>query len=286
MNFNLQSIISVSYKKYFFGFLKHSLFVILSIITLFPIYFIIVSSFKSKEEYTINKLFFPNYPTMQNFLQILSNNTFLKWFANSLILTLGSIILSLIFTFFAAYAFSKMKFCGRNLILNIIISLMVIPPILMVLPLFKLMANINMINNYVSVIFIYTGLLLPFSIYLLTNFFITIPNSFLESARIDGCSDARVLINIILPLSKAPIITLIVVNTVWVWSELLIALVFLQSEKMKTIMVGIAFFKSKYSVNIPVSMAAMLLATIPMLTLYIFGQRYFIRGITAGGIKG
>ena len=92
--------------------------------------------------------------------------------------------------------------------------------------------------------------------------------------------------SIIIPLSKPPIVTLIVVNALYVWSELLIALVFLQSNRMKTLMVGITVFKGRYSVNIPVTMAAMVMATAPMIILYIFGQRYFIGGITAGSIKG
>jgi ABC-type glycerol-3-phosphate transport system permease component len=268
------------------GFVKHFLYVILSIITLFPVYFIIVSAFKTKKEYAISALSLPHNPVLQNFTETFKGNTFWLWLMNSVILTVGSILISLIIALFAAFAFSKMKFWGKKAMLNIIVSLMVIPPIVMVIPLFRLMAGINLTNNYASVILIYSALLLPFTIYLLTNFFATIPNSLLESARIDGCTDIRILFNIIVPLARPAIITVIVVNSLWTWSELLIALIFLQSNKMKTLMVGIALFKTRYAINVPVTMAAMVMATVPMIVLYIFGQRYFVRGISSGAIKG
>ena len=268
------------------GFVKHFLYILLSIITLFPVYFIIVSAFKTKKEYALNTLFLPSNPVLQNFTEAFKGNIFWLWLMNSIILTVGSILLSLLVACLAAFAFSKMKFWGKSAMLNIIVSLMVIPPIVMIIPLFRLMAKINLTNNYASVILIYSALLLPFSIYLLTNFFVTIPNSLLESARIDGCTDIRILFSIIIPLSRPAIITLVVVNSLWTWSELLIALIFLQSNKMKTLMVGIALFKTRYAINIPVTMAAMVMATIPMIVLYIFGQRYFVKGISSGAIKG
>jgi raffinose/stachyose/melibiose transport system permease protein len=126
---------------------------------------------------------------------------------------------------------------------------------------------------------------LPFSIYLMTNFFQTIPHEIVEAARIDGCSNIGVFWRIMMPLSAPAVITLIVVNALWVWNELLIALVFMQKDELKTLMVGIAALRSRNYVDIPVTMAGLLIATIPIVVVYIFGQRYFIRGLTSGAVK-
>jgi ABC-type glycerol-3-phosphate transport system permease component len=155
----------------------------------------------------------------------------------------------------------------------------------MVVPLFVSMVRWKLVNTYQGVILIYVGLLLPFSIYLMTNFFLTVPKEIVEAARIDGCSNWGVFWQIMLPLSAPAIITLVVVNALWVWNELLIALVFLQKDELKTLMVGIAALRSRNYVDIPATMAGLLIATIPIVVLYLFGQKYFIRGLVSGAVK-
>jgi ABC-type glycerol-3-phosphate transport system permease component len=127
---------------------------------------------------------------------------------------------------------------------------------------------------------------MPFSVYLLTSFFRSIPYELIESALMDGASHLRVLVQIVLPMSAPPLVTLVVVNALWAWNELLIALVFLPADELKTLMVGITVFRSRYNLDVPITMAGMLLASLPMVGLYLFGQRYFIRGLTAGAVKG
>jgi ABC-type glycerol-3-phosphate transport system permease component len=162
---------------------------------------------------------------------------------------------------------------------------MVVPPVVMVVPLFVSMVRWNLVNSYQGTILIYTGLLLPFSIYLMTNFFRAVPREIIEAARMDGCSRFGVFRRIMMPLSAPAVITLIVVNALWVWNELLIALVFMQQDDLKTLMVGIASLRSRNYVDIPATMAGLLIATIPIIVLYMFGQRYFIRGLTTGAVK-
>jgi ABC-type glycerol-3-phosphate transport system permease component len=128
--------------------------------------------------------------------------------------------------------------------------------------------------------------MLPFSIYLLANFFSAIPNSLLEAAQIDGASTVTIFRRIVLPLSGPPIATLVVVNILWAWNELLLALVFLQDPEKHTLMVGVASFRGRYSLDVPTVMAGMTLVTVPLVIAYLFGQRYFIQGLTAGGVKG
>ena len=272
-------------KNYFILIGRQLLMVLLTIISLYPVFFMVMTALKSKEEYIYNKFGFPESIFWNNFVEVFIGKNFPIWFLNSVILTAGSVMLSLIVAILAAYALARFEFRMSGSILNFIISLMVVPPVVMVVPLFIFMVKIGLINTYAGVILIYTGLTLPLSVYLLTTFFKSIPQAIVDSAFIDGCSSFKTLTNIIVPLSMPPIITLIVVNSLWVWNELMIALIFLQKDQLKTLMIGITVFKSRYSINIPLTMMGLVVITIPMVVLYLFGQKYFVKGLMSGSVK-
>ena len=265
---------------------KHSVLVVAALMVLLPVYFMLVTAFKSQAGYSLNKSNFPTPLFYGNFNTALRGGRFFLWFANSITLTIGSVALSIVVSALAAFSFARMRFSGRNLILAINTALMVIPPVVMLIPLFLFLASIQLISTYTGAILVYAGLVTPFSIYLLTNFFRTIPHEIVESALIDGASTLDVLIRILLPLSGPALVTLIVVNSLWVWNDLLIALVLLPQDNLRSLMVGITVFGSRYNNDVPVAMAGMLLASIPMMVLYLFGQKYFIRGLVAGAVKG
>jgi ABC-type glycerol-3-phosphate transport system permease component len=272
-------------RKLWDGFIRQIWVVIATLIVLFPIYFMLVSSFKTEAEYSANKWGLPHGLDWNNFTTALAGNKFPLRFANSAILTVGSVAISLVIACLAAFAFARMQFPAKRLLFNLILSLMVIPPVVMIVPLFVSMVRWQLVNTYQGTILIYTGLLLPFSIYLMTNFFQTIPHEIIEAARIDGCSLLDVFWRIMLPLSGPAVVTLVVVNALWVWNELLIALVFMQKDELKTLMVGISALRSRNYVNIPATMAGLTIATIPIVVVYMLGQRYFIRGMVSGAVK-
>ena len=259
--------------------------ILATIISLFPVYFMAVSSFKTKSEYIQNKWGLPSSLFIDNFNTALAGEKFFTRFANSTILTSLSVGVSLMFACLAAYAFARMEFPGKETLFNLVLSLMVVPPVVMVVPLFVSMVRWGLVNTYQGTSIIYIGLLLPFSVYMMTNFFRTIPREIIEASRMDGCSNLGVFWRIMMPLSAPAVITLVVVNSLWVWNELLIALIFMQKDSMKTLMVGIAAMRSRNYVDIPATMAGLLIATIPIVIVYLFGQRYFIRGLTGGAVK-
>jgi len=264
---------------------KQILLVLFTVICIFPLYYLFVTAFKTKGEYLTNLFGVPLRPILENFVTVFRGRRFLLWFGNSLILTGGSVLAGLLISLAAAYAFAKMVFRFRDQLFAFLLLLMIVPPVVMVIPLFKLMIAAGILNTYGSVIVIYTGLTLPFTIYLLTSFFRTIPRAIIDSARIDGCRDLRILASIAVPLSSPAIITSVLVNALWVWNELLVAVIFLQRDELKTLMVGLTIFKSRYNLDIPVTMAGLALATVPMLALYFAGQKYFIKGLVAGAVK-
>jgi ABC-type glycerol-3-phosphate transport system permease component len=262
---------------------KQLALIILSLLTLFPLYFMATNSFKVQDEFFENLLGLPKSPILENFTKILQHPNLGGWFANSILLTAGSVLICTVIAILAAYAFAQMHFPGRDFLFNLITPLMVIPPIVMVIPMFVLFRQIHLVNNLGGPLIIYAGLMLPFTIYLLRNFFVTIPNEIQDAALIDGCTGFQVLTKIYLPLSRPALVTSMIVNAVWVWNELLIALVFLQNEELRTLIVGITTsLQKRFTLDVPSLMAGLTVATIPMILLYIIGQNALVRGLTAG----
>jgi raffinose/stachyose/melibiose transport system permease protein len=253
---------------------------------LYPIVFMASTAFKDRAQYLENQYDLPWPLYFGNFSAALRGGTFFLWFKNSVILTTGSVVLCTVCAALAAFAVARMRFRGRDVFFSLNVALMVVPPVVMLIPLFVLFVDLGLVSTYQGTILIYAGLTIPFSIYLLANFFRAIPRELIESALTDGATNLRVLVQIILPLSAPALVTLVVVNALWVWNELLIALVFLPEDELKTLMVGITVFRSRYNLDVPITMAGMLLASIPMILLFVFGQRFFIRGLTAGAVKG
>ncbi len=250
-----------------------------------PGYLMITASLKTQEEFLSHPWSLPLHPSFVGY-KAAWNDQFPRWFTNSLIVTTSSVLLTVAIAAMAAWGFAHWVWRGRETVLGILVSLMVVPPVVLLIPLFRFGATLGWISTFRILIMIYVGLMLPFSVYLLTNFFKAIPTSIIEAAEIDGASDLRTFRSIVLPLSGPPLITLTVVNLLWAWNELLLALVFLQSDEKKTLMVGITGFQNRYSLSIPTIMAGMTIATVPLLIAYLFGQRYFVAGLTSGSVKG
>ena len=265
--------------------LKHGVLIAISVVALYPIYYMIITAFKNREEYLSSQFLPPLHPTLRNIRAALARGELLQWMLNSAIVTTVSVLVATAAAIFAAYALARMEFPGRDTLLSGIVSLMVIPPVVLIVPLFLMMVQVGLINTLPSVIIVYVGLTIPLSVYLLTNFFRALPIEIEEAARLDGCSTMGVLWRVVLPLSAPALLTSIIVNALWVWNELLIALVFLQSNESRTLIAGLTLFQGQFKVNEPLVMTGALIATIPMLLLYMYGARFFIRGLVAGSGK-
>jgi ABC-type glycerol-3-phosphate transport system permease component len=159
---------------------------------------------------------------------------------------------------------------------------MVVPPVTLLVPMFVFMVHRGWVNHLQSVIIFYTGLLVPFAIFFLANFFRTVPQELIEAASVEGAGPFTVLRQVVMPLSGAAAFTLVIVQAIWVWNELLIALVFLQDENARTLNAGLAQFQGRYATNQPLVLAGALVSILPVVLLYLSGQRFFVRGLTAG----
>lgn len=264
---------------------RHAVLLVASMLALAPTLFMITTALKSDEEYAFDKLGLPDPPVLENFHSVLVDSPFLAWMLNSAILVAGSVLLSTAVACLAAYAIAWMPFRGRDTLLIVSTSLMAVPPVVMIVPLFVLYTQLGLISTFHGAILIYAGLITPFSVYLLTTFFRTIPKELLEAARIDGAKSFAILWRIVLPLSAPALVSLIVVNALYVWNDLLIAIIFLQDDSKRTLMAGISVFQGRYNNQVPLTMAGMVIASAPMFILYVVFQKQFIRGLMSGAIK-
>lgn len=264
---------------------KQALMLSMAVAAIYPVYYMVETSLKTRQAWTADQFGLPIPPSLDNYVTLLEDGRIPIWFMNSVIVTTASVVVSTVVATLAAFAIARLRFRGRTVLLRLLVALMVIPPAVLILPLFLGMQPLGLTNTYQGVILIYAGMLIPFSVYMLSSFFRTLPAELFEAARIDGASTLRILRSIVVPLSGPGFITLIVVNAMWVWNELLVALVFLQDDKLRTLMAGLTTLRSRYAVNEPLVMAGMFLGALPILLLFLFGQRFFVRGLVAGAVK-
>ena len=255
-----------------------------AVISLFPLYWLVTSSFKNSAD--VVKMppdWFPKTFTLSNYIDVFNNQPAFKWAYNSLFVALVSTFALIIVSALAAYAFSKLKFKGKKIIFVIFISSLMIPKEVMIVPLFRIIQDFNMVNTLSGMI--WPNVATAFGVFLLKGFFDTIPDSLREAAKIDGASEFKIFYKIMLPLVKPGIGALFILNFVQVWNDYLWQLVVGQDVQSKTLMVGIATLMQDLNPNFAYKMAGATVAAIPMLVIFILFQKYFTKGITIGADK-
>ena len=261
---------------------RHAFLIIICLAALYPLWFIVSTALRSNAAYQLNPTGFPTHPTLGSLRAMLLDEPLPRWMWNSFLVTISSVALSTLVALLAAYAAAFGRFPGHRIFLSTSVALMVVPPITLVVPMFVLMVDTGWINHLQSVIVFYSGLLVPFAIFFLANFFRTVPQELIEAAAVEGAGPFTVLRRVVMPLSGAAAFTLVVVQAIWVWNELLIALLFLQNENSRTLMAGLTQFQGRFSTNEPLILAGATLSILPVVVLYLGGQRFFVRGLTAG----
>lgn len=255
-----------------------------AICSIFPLYWLVTSSFKNSVD--VVKMppdWFPKSFTLSNYVDVFNNQPAFKWAYNSIVVSLVATLALLIVSAMAAYAFSKLRFKGKNIIFIIFISSLMIPKEVMIVPLFRIIQDFGMVNTLSGMI--WPNVATAFGVFLLKGFFDSIPDSLREAAKMDGASEFRIFFTIMLPLVKPGLGALFILNFVNVWNDYLWQLVVGQSETSKTLMVGIATLMQDLNPNFAYKMAGATVGAIPMLIIFVLFQKYFTRGITIGSDK-
>ncbi|MFD0826461.1 carbohydrate ABC transporter permease [Neobacillus sp. M.A.Huq-85] len=256
-----------------------------AVLNIFPLYWLFTSSLKNSSD--VIKMppdWFPKTMSFSNYADVFQNQPALRWTFNSIIVSLVTTVAVIIVSSLAAYAFSKLKFKGKNVIYIIFISSLMIPKEVMIVPLFRIIQEFGMVNSLNGMI--WPNVATAFGVFLLKGFFDTIPDSLREAARIDGAGEFYTFYKIILPIVKPGIGALFILNFVQVWNDYLWQLIVGQEETSKTLMVGIASLMQDLSPNFAYKMAGATVAAVPMLVIFILFQRYFTKGLAIGAEKG
>lgn len=262
--------------------LRQVFLTLVTVAALSPLTFMLLTSLKAPADYQQDPLGLPLSPTLDNYIRALVDLPTLRWALNSIIVTVIAVVISGVIGAFGAYAITFSRFRGRTLLLTSSIGLLMVPPVVLLLPMFVVMVNLRLINNLGSVILFYSCLLVPFSVFFLVNFFRSVPKELIEASVVDGSGPLRTLWSVVLPICRPALVTIGVVNAVWAWNELLIALVFLQDESQRTLMAGLTLFQGRYATNQPLVLAVATLSILPVAAFYLLAQRSFVRGLTAG----
>ncbi len=218
-----------------------------------------------------------------SYVQVFDYMPFLHFYWNTILMTAGRTIGQLILCSLAAYAFARIAFPGRNILFLITLSVLMVPLQAYAIPQFLIMVELDWLNTLKALIV--PGLFSAFGVFLLRQFFMSLPKELDEAAKIDGCNHFQIFFYILLPLTKPALISLSIFTILWSWNDLLWPLIVNSSPSKLPLSAGLASLQGQYATNFPILMAGSLLAIWPMIVIFIFLQRYFIEGITMGSSK-
>jgi raffinose/stachyose/melibiose transport system permease protein len=263
----------------------NAIFWILMLIIFYPLFWIIMNSLKTSTELFINSFALPEKPLFQNYIDAW-NMGFSKFFFNSILVTASSVAVTVLLSAFCAYALARLDIKFKNLILYLIIGGLLLSPHSALISLYKIFDALNIYNTYFAMIVPYIAFRIPFAVFLMYGYFKDFPGDLEDAARIDGCSTLKIFMRIVMPISKPIIVATTIVSSIFTWNEFIFALVFIESEELVTIPVGLSRFRDALQTNWTGMMAGIVLASLPMIIAFLFMSKSFIRGLTAGSVKG
>lgn len=262
--------------------------IIYSIIVIFPLVWIFSSSLKSSMEIFANVWALPKGIKWENYVNAWIEASIGKYFINSLFVTATSVFFILLLSAMVAYVLTRFRFLGNSFVFYYFLGGLMIPTFLGIVPLFLLLKDLHLLDNFIGLILVYIAYSLPFSIFILTPFFKSLPRELAEAAIIDGCSDFSVFWRIMLPLAKPGLITVGIFNFLGIWNEYILALVIISSEELRTLPLGIAnlYMVQHYQADWGTLFAGLTIVMVPTLIVYIIFSKKLTSGITLGALKG
>lgn len=259
--------------------------VLVAIIMIIPFLWMLSASFKLKNEiFSVPIRWIPETFHLDNYNEVMNEINFPVYFLNTLKITVSITLLQVVTCSMAAYAFSKIKWPGRDMVFLLYLGTMMIPWHAIMIPQFIIIRKLGLYDNHLSLIL--TGAFSAFGVFVLRQNMVSIPDSLCEAAKIDGCSPFDIYLKIIVPLTKNGILTLIVLTFNSVWNDYMGPMLYLDSDVKRTIQLGLATFKRQYDANYGAIMAGTVLSLIPIVFIYMLAQKYIVDGIAYSGVKG
>jgi raffinose/stachyose/melibiose transport system permease protein len=265
---------------------RYLVLTIFMMIVLLPVWGMLMSAFKSDTQIASSPFSLPQTWTLENFQQAWTIGKFNVFFKNSVIVTTAVVISSVFLSTLSGYAFGQLPIPGKNLLFPLMLLGYMVPFEAVIIPLYNWLDVLGLRNTYWALILPQVGLSVSFGTLWMSSFFENTPKELVDAATIDGCNRWQTLWAILWPLARPATTTLVVLIFMWTWNEFLLALVMVQTEAMRTLPVGLAFFQGKYTSNLSLMAAGAIIVALPTVLIYILFQRFFIRGMLGGAIKG
>jgi raffinose/stachyose/melibiose transport system permease protein len=265
--------------------LIQAMMVIYVLLIFYPLFNMVVSSLKPTREIFQNPFGLPSSPLFENYKAVWVDRGFGRYFRNSLFITVCSMVFVVFLGSMASFGVSRYQYKLRTWVYMLFLSGIMLPLKAAIIPLFIIIKNLGLMDKHVSVILIFIAMGLPSTVFILSGFMKTIPLDLEYAARIDGCNDWMIYRRIVMPITTSAIALVTIYNAVPIWNDFFFPLVFLQSDRLKTLPIGLSTFFGQYSTNWSLLFTGLSIAILPMLFLYLFMSKYFIRGMTAGAIK-
>lgn len=265
----------------------HVFYICVCLLGLVPIlYILLLSVGGGSGALTTGTSVLPERFTLENYRRILVEEPFLKWLFNSVVLSVGTMIIAMGTSVTASYAFSRFRFRGRNAAMQLLLLLNAFPQILSMFAIFRLFRLLNLLDSHGGLIFVYAGSMCIFGIWNMKGYFDSIPIEIEEASKIDGAGNLQLIVKIILPLARPAIIVTAVMILIFVWNEYLFATTFMMREESYTLAGGLYQLQANdYSRSWPLFSAAAMLVSVPILIVFFCVQKYMVSGLTAGGVK-
>lgn len=266
--------------------LRYLVLIVFMLVVLIPIWGLFSSAFKTSTEVMEGPFSLPVDWSLTNFAEAWRVGRFSSFFKNSVVVTTAVVISSVFLSVLSGYAFSLLPLPGRHWLFPLMLIGFMVPFEAVIIPLYRLLDQVELTNTLWALILPQIGLSVSFGTMWMASFFESVPQELTDAAAIDGCSRWHTLWLILWPIAKPAVTTLIVLVFMWTWNEFLLALVLVQNEALRTLPVGLAFFQGKYTANIPLMAAGAIIVALPTILIYVIFQRFFIRGMLGGAVKG
>jgi len=251
-------------------------------VIILPIYYVVITSVKTQAGFfTSNPLLPTTTPTFDNYLAVIDAG-FFRYLANSAIVTVGAVVPALLLSFMAAYAIVRGRGKFISLTNTIFLAGLAIPLQATIVPIYLIITRLNLYDSLLALILPSAAFALPISVLILSNFMRDIPNELFESMRLDGASNWSILWHLVLPMTRPAVVTVGIYNALQVWNGFLFPLILTQSPDKRVLPLSLWAFQGEFSVNVPAILASVVLSTLPLLVIYIFGRRQLLGGLTAG----
>jgi ABC-type glycerol-3-phosphate transport system permease component len=262
-----------------------ALVVLLCLMWLSPFYLLIVNTFKTMPQITTSPLTLPETVRFDAYVRAWKEAHLGDYYKNSVIISAVSVLLSVSISSLAAYAFARLRFPGKQPLFFFLLAGVMLPLQIALVPLYRLLNGLDMLSTYQGIIALYVAFTVPFGIFILTGFYKSIPVEIEEAALIDGCSRLQSYWRIVIPLAAPGLVTMVILEFIWFWNEYLVALTMIQKEAMRTVMLGVMVMANTFQLDFSLLTAGIVIAVVPPILVYIFFQKYLIRGLTAGALK-